>query len=106
MNAKQRSLRSAAIQWLRFIVVAALVAIAAPAHAQIAGAVGKPLPGPDLPTGTIVVKAIAGNPRNSLVGVDVTLLVNGEPQTAKTDAAGHARFDNLPVGATVVAKTE
>src|SRR5439155_26094456 len=46
------------------------------------------------------------NPRNSLVGVDVTLLVNGEPQTAKTDAAGHARFDNLPVGATVVAKTK
>ena len=32
-------------------------------HAQIAGAIGKPLPSPDLPAGTISVRVVAGRSR-------------------------------------------
>src|SRR5437763_16936285 len=93
---------------MRWFVLGVALAVAMvttmPAYAQIAGAIGKPLPAPELPAGTIVVKAIAGSPTASLVGVDVTLLVNGEPRVARTDAAGHASFAGLPPGASITAK--
>ena len=88
-------------------VVAGVAAIAlgeAPAVAQVAGAVGKPLASSDLPVGTVTVKVVAGTPTSPVVGTDVTLMVNDAPRQARTDAGGRASFPGLPVGATVIAK--
>jgi hypothetical protein len=83
----------------------AWVALAvAPAAAQIAAALGKPLPSPDLAVGTVSVKVVAGSASAPITGTDVTLVVNGKPRQARTDSAGRAMFPGLPVGATVVAK--
>lgn len=82
-----------------------LVAITAmSAHAQIAGAIGKPLPSPDLPVGTISVRVVAGSVASPVGNTEVTLIVNGEPRLARTDTAGRVQFKDLPVGATVRAK--
>ncbi|MEO8551832.1 MAG: carboxypeptidase-like regulatory domain-containing protein, partial [Kofleriaceae bacterium] len=92
---------------MKSFILAALVGVAAmavPAHAQIAAAIGKPLPAPDLAPGTVSVRIVAGKVSDPVVGTDVTLIVNGTPRQARTDAAGRASFTNLPVGATVQAK--
>jgi hypothetical protein len=96
-----------AIRRLGFAAVVGLAAVAVdptPARAQIAAAIGKPLPSPDLPAGTITVRVIAGSPADPVVGTDVTVDVNGTPRVARTDSAGRATFKDLPVGATVQAK--
>ena len=88
----------------RLALVLALVGVGAvPAHAQIAAAVGQPLPSPDLDPGTVSVRAIAGSIGKPIVGTDVTLVVNGAPRVARTDDAGRAFFKDLPSGATVKA---
>lgn len=94
---------------LRRGIIATLVGVAslsyAPvANAQIAGAIGTPLPSSDLPVGTISVRVIAGKVSVPVVGTDVTLVVNGTPRQARTDAGGRASFPGLPAGATVQAK--
>lgn len=86
------------------LAIALAGAAAAPAHAQIAAAIGKPLPSPDLPAGTVSVRVVAGSPSSPVEGTDVTLLVNGTPRVARTDSAGRAIFKDLPSGATVQAK--
>jgi hypothetical protein len=97
--------------WLRRGIIATLAGVAsltyAPvAHAQIAAAIGKPLPSSDLPAGTLSVRVIAGKVSEPVVGTDVTLVVNGTPRQARTDAGGRASFTNLPAGATVQAKVQ
>ena len=88
----------------RVLLVLALVGLAAvPAHAQIAAAVGQPLPSADLDPGTVSVRAIAGSIGKPVVGTDVTLVVNGTPRVARTDDAGRVFFKDLPAGATVKA---
>jgi hypothetical protein len=84
--------------------LAGIALTGAPAAAQMAAALGKPLPSPDLPVGTVSVRVIAGSPSSPVVGTDVTLVVNGTPRQARTDSAGRAMFPGLPAGATVVAK--
>jgi hypothetical protein len=83
---------------------AATVAHAPSAHAQIAAALGKPLPSPDLPVGTVSVRVVAGSAAAPIVGTTVTLTVNDQPREARTDSAGRASFPGLPAGATVIAK--
>ncbi len=73
------------------------------AFAQPAMALGHPLPDGNLAAGTISVRVIAG-PGVPVTGVEVTLKVNNEPRTARTDAAGRATFAGLPAGATVQAQ--
>jgi hypothetical protein len=75
-----------------------------PAAAQIAAAIGKPLPSPDLPVGTVSVRVVAGSAASPVVGTDVTLIVNDTPRIARTDSAGRATFPGIPAGATVIAK--
>jgi hypothetical protein len=90
-----------------WLIAAALgVATVAPitAHAQVAGAIGHPLPATDLPARTVSVRVIAGKISDPVVGIDVTLIVNGTPREARTDSAGRAMFPNLPANATVQAK--
>ncbi|MEP6864866.1 MAG: carboxypeptidase-like regulatory domain-containing protein [Deltaproteobacteria bacterium] len=95
--------------WLRRGIIATLVGVASltstpAANAQIAGAIGTPLPSSDLPVGTVSVRVIAGKVSEPVVGTDVTLVVNGTPRQARTDAGGRASFPGLPAGATVQAK--
>jgi hypothetical protein len=89
-----------------FAVCVALAGVVAatPAHAQIAGAIGKPLPSPDLEVGTVSVRVVAGAPSSPVTGTDVTLLVNGAARVARTDSAGRAFFKDLPAGAKLQAK--
>jgi hypothetical protein len=90
---------------LALVLGAAGVAIAAaPAAAQIAAALGKPLPSPDLAVGTVSVRVVAGSAASPVVGTDVTLVVNDVPREARTDSAGRASFQGLPAGATAIAK--
>ncbi len=89
---------------MRWLVPLALALAAAPAAAQPAAALGHPLPAQELATGTVSVRVIAGSPQNNVSGADVTLLVNGTPRAARTDAGGRAIFKDLPAGATVQAK--
>ena len=86
--------------------VATLAIQPAVAHAQIADAIGKPLPSKDLPAGTISVRVVAGSIANPVVGTDVTLVVNGTPRVARSDAAGRAQFPGVPAGAKVRAKVQ
>ncbi len=91
---------------LRFFWALCLLCVAflGTSHAQMAGALGKPLPSPDMPAGSISVRVVAGAPSSPVTGTEVTLLVNGEPRAARTDSAGRAHFKDLPVGAKVQAK--
>jgi hypothetical protein len=89
---------------LPVMLALALVAAAIePAHAQIAAAIGQPLPSSDLDAGTVSVRVISGSPSKPIIGTDVTLTVNGTPRQARSDSAGRAIFKDLPQGATVKA---
>jgi len=92
----------------RFVLLAALACAALapqiqPAAAQPAMAIGQPLPEGSMPAGTVTVRVIAGSPGANVTGADVTLTVNGEARTAKSDGSGRATFSDLPVGAKVQA---
>lgn len=90
---------------MKRILIALLVGVAAaPAAAQTAAAIGRPLPSPDLEQGTVSVRVIAGSPSRPVSNTEVTLSVNGTPQVARTDDAGRAFFKNLPAGAQLQAK--
>lgn len=67
-------------------------------------ALGKPLADPAMSAGSVSVRVIAGSPASPVIGTEVTLIVNGQPQLARTDASGRANFSGLPAGATVQAK--
>lgn len=86
------------------LALAAVAVSPAVTAAQPAMALGKPLPDGKLPTGTITVRVVDGSPSSPVAGTDVTLLVNGQPRTARTDATGRATFAGLPVGGAVQAK--
>lgn len=84
------------------ILIGALLAAAShPAAAQLAAAVGKPLPSPDLPMGAVVVRVVDGVFTASHAGAAVTLVVNGVRRTATTDDHGRVWFDDVKAGATV-----
>lgn len=91
---------------MKRVLLAMMIAVAgtAPAHAQIAAAIGKPLESPDLPPGTLSVRVVAGSPQKPVIGTEVTLLVGGQPQSARTDSAGRAHFKGLPQGVDLQAK--
>src|SRR5689334_2539523 len=74
-----------------------------PAIAQPAMALGQPLPDGSMAPGTVTVRVIAGTPAAAVPDAEVTLTVNGQPRTAKTDGSGRATFGDLPVGAAVQA---
>jgi len=90
-----------------FLMAALAMAIVAPpiSHAQPpAFALGKPLPDTAMAAGSVSVRVIAGSPAIPVIGTDVTLIVNGAPQLARTDASGRATFTGLAAGANVQAK--
>lgn len=90
---------------LRFLILALLVAAAAPAAAQmpdLSQMNGRSLPAPDAPAGTATVRVMKQTFGNNAVGESVTLL-DGRGTTIgprKTDESGRASFDGLRVGET------
>src|SRR5580692_10080903 len=86
------------------LVAGLLLALAPPAHAQLSAALGKPLPSADLADGTIVIRVIAGDVTQPVVGVTVTLVVDGTPRYAATTTAGRAEFAGVHAGAKVMAR--
>lgn len=79
----------------------------APASAQMAAALGKPLPVSSMEQGTATVRVIAGSPDKALVGIDVQLVTaDGATLTARTDDEGRATFKNLKAGTQYTAKAK
>jgi len=90
----------------KLVFLIALLAIPSTAHAQIAAAIGQPLPEQDLPVGTVKVRLIEGAPDKPVAGVEVRLTVNGDVRTAVTDATGKAQFPGLTPGAKIQAEAD
>jgi hypothetical protein len=88
---------------MRSLAIVAILAVSTPASAQLSAALGKPLPSPDLPVGTVAVRAIGTGVTDPLTDTEVTLVVDGKPRKAKTDASGRATFTGIPAGAKVKA---
>ncbi len=89
------------------LAAAAVLFLTAPAHAQMAGALGRPLPDAQLPTGTATVKIVNGALSEPLTGIDVQLVpAEGKARTARTDPAGRATFPDLKPGTKYVARVE
>lgn len=105
--------------------LAIVVLLAAPAAAQPMGGapampggmpdlrvmVGKPLPAPDLPAGTVSVRVARRIPINVVVGIEVKALLKeprGETRarTVKTNAEGRAVFEGVAPGTEFRAETE
>ncbi|HEY0712214.1 MAG TPA: hypothetical protein VGF45_06050, partial [Polyangia bacterium] len=87
----------------------ALVMLAvAPVHAQpgmpdLRAMVGRPLPVPDLPPGTVVVRLARNAPNNPAAGVDVVATTRGangdnRNRTVKSGADGRATFEGIAPG--------
>ena len=86
------------------LAIALAAAAASPAHAQIAGAIGKPLPSPDLPAArSACASSPAGRQARSSAPTSRSSST-ARRASARTDAAGRAIFPDLPAGATVQAK--
>ncbi len=72
---------------------------------------GKPLPVPDLPPGTVVVRLARKTPQNAAVGVEITATTKGangdsRNRSAKTGPDGRATFDGIAPGSEFHATAE
>jgi hypothetical protein len=95
-----RVARIARTSMLSFVAMAGLAALAAPdASAQIAAAIGRPLPVSSDATGTVTVRVVNGDPTAPAGGLDVTLTLGGTPRISRTSADGRATFAGVPPGA-------
>jgi hypothetical protein len=89
------------------LLVLLATGIALPARAQMPDLrtmSGKPLPVPDLPTGTVTVRVVRQTPANAAAGLDVVAVVkapSGDSRqvTVKTSGDGRAQFEGLATGA-------
>ena len=61
------------------LIVSALL-LSPVATAQVADALGRPLPVSSDPAGQITVRIVDGDPSSPAAGLDVTLVVNGTPR--------------------------
>lgn len=93
-------LRAAGLGALALLVTSL---VAAPASAQIAAAIGRPMPSASDATGTVIVRVSNGD-RSAATGLDVTLMVGSSPRVSRTDAEGRATFAGVPAGAQAVAQ--
>jgi hypothetical protein len=83
------------------VVLLCLVVAAGAAFAQMPDArqmSGIPMPSPDVPAGSIVVRLVRGDISNNIVGHVVELQAGGRTMTATTDDNGRATFAGLAPG--------
>jgi hypothetical protein len=65
---------------------------------------GRPLPAPELPDASVVVRLVRERMGNNIPNHPVSLLVGGEARTATTDAQGRATFTGIAPGTPVTAQ--
>ena len=75
-----------------------LIAQQMPDPSQMAG---RPLPAPELTTGTVSVRVVRERMGNNVANQTVTLKAAGQTLTSTTDAQGRAAFGDVPAGAAV-----
>ncbi len=90
-------------QTIRVLLCAAFTVVtsAGSATAQMPDArqmSGIPMPSPDVPAGSIVVRLVRGDIANNIANHDIELQVGGRTMTAKTDETGRATFSGLAPG--------
>jgi hypothetical protein len=89
---------------LSMCALGALTFAAAPALAQVAAALGQPLPVAADPSGQVTVRVVDGDPSSPAAGLEVSLVLGQTPRVARTDASGRATFSGVPIGASAVVK--
>jgi len=67
---------------------------------------GIPMPGGDVPSGTVSVRLVRGDLANNIVGHQVELHAGAAIQTTKTDGNGRALFSGIAVGVQVHAAAD
>jgi hypothetical protein len=93
------------------LIVALAAATASPASAQsqampdASQMSGIPLPGAELPDGTVSVRVVRERMGNNISGQPVRLKVGERTLTETTDAQGRAQFGGIAPGTAVVAET-
>ena len=96
---------------LALVIAVLAAATASPARAQsqampdASQMSGVPLPGTELPDGTVSVRVVRERMGNNITGQPVTLHAGDRTLTGTTDAQGRAQFDGLAAGVTVYAET-
>ncbi len=102
MTSRARFARAAL---LSLAALAGLSAAVAPeAAAQIAAALGRPLPVSSDPDGTVTVRVVNGEPTAPASGLDVTLTLGSTPRISRTSAEGRATFTGIPAGAQAIVR--
>ena len=91
-------LASIALVWIVSGVPDASAQFAMPDPKEMSG-IPRPVPVGDLPNRTVSVRLIRGALSNNIAGHPVELLIDGTPQTVKTDENGRAEFGPLSPGA-------
>lgn len=91
-----------------FVICSSLFVGASGASAQIdmpdaSAMAGVPLPAPELPNATVVIRVVRERMGNNVAGQVVTLQIGGSTRTATTDAQGRAQFDGIAPGTVVQA---
>ena len=66
---------------------------------------GRPLPAPELTTGTVSVRVVRERMGNNVANQTVTLKAAGQTLTGTTDAQGRAAFGDVPPGTAVTVST-
>jgi hypothetical protein len=64
---------------------------------------GIPRPVTDLPDRSISIRVVRGDMSNNLPNIPVDLHIGSKVETVKTDATGHAQFNNVAAGTTLKA---
>ncbi|HEY0710508.1 MAG TPA: hypothetical protein VGG33_27130, partial [Polyangia bacterium] len=88
---------------LIIVAVASAPAQAQPAMPDLRSMTGRPLPVPDLPPGTVVVRLARNVPANAAAGIDVVAVTRGangdnRSRTVKSGADGRATFEGIAPG--------
>jgi hypothetical protein len=91
------------------LVLTVLMAFAAPAPAQQmpdpSQMAGRPLPAPELATGTVSVRVVRERMGNNISNQPVSLQAANRTLSATTDAQGRATFGDVPVGTSITVET-
>jgi hypothetical protein len=91
-----------ALSVLLLVVAASAEAQQMPDPSQMAG---RPLPAPELTTGTVSVRVVRERMGNNVPNHPVVLKAAGRTLNAKTDAQGRAAFGEVPPGTTISVET-
>jgi hypothetical protein len=88
-----------------FVLALASVTVAAQQMPDPSQMAGRPLPAPELPTGTVSVRVVRERMGNNIANQTVSLRSAKQTLTGTTDAQGRATFGSVPPGTAVSVQT-